>query len=433
MTTNPFTFGNPIRDPSRFYGRREDIRQVVNRLRSSAHESTSIVGERRIGKTSLLKHLDNPKVAAGLGLLPDQYCMVYIDFQGLTDITPQRFWQRVLRKMERAICLPELVPEIQGLRKMGAFDLFDLEDLFEMITDAGLTTVLLLDEFEYVTQNPNFGSDFFGGLRALAIHQNLPLVTATRRELVDLCHSDEIKGSPFFNIFANVVLKPFSRAEVYEMMAGYLATTTLTFTAQERELVIGLGGGYPFFIQMAGNYLVEAKQKGQVGDQLLLDVYSSFDAQSDSHYTYMWSHSSESEKISLLAVISLNRQKPAPKTFPTLDNLAKIHSRVHLDVPELVKRGLLLENRESRTYRLLSPSLERWIAREISASPGQEESQASVQAWLASGGKDTMEPVSGILPKFKKKYWPVVSGVALDLSLELIGAVTWEILTKGAL
>ena len=105
---------------------------------------------------------------------------------------------------------------------MGEFDLFDLEDLFETIREKDLTTVLLLDEFEYVTQNPNFGSDFFGGLRALAIHQNLPLVTATRRELVDLCHSDEIKGSPFFNIFANVVLRPLSRDEVHEMLEGYL-------------------------------------------------------------------------------------------------------------------------------------------------------------------------------------------------------------------
>jgi len=339
----------------------------------------------------------------------------------------------VLRKMERAICLPELVPEIQNLRKLTEFDLFDLEDLFETITAAGLTTVLLLDEFEYVTQNPNFGSDFFGGLRALAIHQNLPLVTATRRELVDLCHSDEIKGSPFFNIFANVVLRPFGREEVLAMLDGYLVKTELSFSPQEKELVISLGGGYPFFIQMAGHYLVETKHKGYPADDLLREVYASFEAQSDSHFSYMWSHCSESERISLLAVISLDRQKPTPKTIPTLENLAKIHSRVHLDIPELVKRGLLLESRETGTYRLLSPSLEGWIAREISSIPGEEESQASVQAWLAAGGRDEMEPVSGLLPKFKKKYWPVVSGVALDLSLELIGAVTWEILTKGAL
>ena len=82
---------------------------------------------------------------------------------------------------------------------------------------------------------------------------------------------------------------------------------------------------------------------------------------------------------------------------------------------------------------MLSPSLEKWIAKEISAEPDEEESADTVQAWLKSGGRENLEPIGGILPKFKKKYWPVVSGIALDLSLELIGAVTWEMLTKGVI
>jgi len=433
MPSNPFTFGNPIRDSARFYGREEDIRQIVNRLRSSAHESTSVVGERRIGKTSLLKHLDNPDIATGLDLPPNEYCMVYIDFQGLTDITPERFWGRVLHKMERSICLPDLAPEFQKLRNLGNFDLFDLEDLFDTIADAGLTTVLLLDEFEYVTRNPNFSSDFFGGLRALAIHQNLPLVTATQRELIDLCHSEELKGSPFFNIFANLVLRPFSREEVFEMLDGYMAGTELLFSPREKELVIGLGGGYPFFTQIAGHYLYEAKKNGYHDDVLLQDVYENFDAQSDSHFSYMWSRSSESEKITLLVVISLNRQKQSKKTTPKLENLAGIHSRANLDVPELVKRGLLLKNRAEGTYQLLSPSFERWIAREISAVPGEEEPRASVREWLKSGGREELDATSNFLRKFKKKYWPIVGGLAVDLSMELIGAVTWQVLTKGAI
>jgi NAD(P)-dependent dehydrogenase (short-subunit alcohol dehydrogenase family) len=50
LAGNPFTFGNPIRDPNRFYGREDEVRQIASRLLSSGHESTSIVGERRIGK-----------------------------------------------------------------------------------------------------------------------------------------------------------------------------------------------------------------------------------------------------------------------------------------------------------------------------------------------------------------------------------------------
>ena len=116
--------------------------------------------------------------------------------------------------------------------------------------------------------------------------------------------------------------------------------------------------------------------------------------------------------------------------MPTVENLARIHSRAHLDIPELTKRGLLLEDRDTSSYRLFSISLENWITREISAVPGEEESETSVQAWLDAGGREEMDSVSGILPKFKKKYWPMVSTVMQELSFELAGAATFELLLK---
>ena len=428
MTTNPFTFGNPIRDPARFYGRKGDIRQIVNRLLSSAHESTSIVGERRIGKTSLLYHLSNPAAAADLGLTEDKYCLVYIDFQGLTDITPQRFWQRVLHKMSRAICDQSLIPTIDGLRKRESFDLFDLEDLFETINDRGLNIVLFMDEFEYVTQNQNFGADFFGGLRALAIHYDLSLVPATRRELVDLCHSDEIKGSPFFNIFANVVLKPFMMADVNELIDGYVEGQLFAFTPDEKAFVLRLGGGHPFFVQMAGYYIVEGKMQGLRDDLLVTQVAAEFDQQASSHFEYYWTHCSESEKITLLTILTLSRQKPSKKTTPNIDNLSQLHPRVRFDVPPLLRRGLVIE--ADGIYSLLSHSLERWIAHEITSAPEEQETQKSVEDWLSGGGRENLEPVSGILPKFKKKYWPIVGTILKEMSFEVMGAAALELITK---
>ena len=431
LLLNPFTFGNPIRDPAHFIGRESKLRQIVNRLRSSAHESTSIVGERRIGKTSLLKHLENKEVAEEFGLPPEEYCLVYMDFQGLTDITPTRFWQRIMQKIERAICKPELVPEIKEIRGLDTFDLFDLEDLFTIITDHGMTIVLLLDEFEYVTQNPNFGSDFFGGLRALAIHHNLPLVPATRRELVDLCHSEEIKGSPFFNIFANIVLRPFEPEDVDELIITYLKGTDMQFSKEEIKFIQSLGGGYPFFTQIAAHYLFENKSNGFQGDHLREEVLKHFNNQADAHYQYMWSRTNESEKITLIAVLTMKQQDHTPKTKPTLKNLANIHSRAHLDIPELIKRGMLLQDEQDSTYRILSHSLERWIAREILATPGEEESETSVKEFLSSDRYQGLEPVKGVLPKFKKKYWPLLVDVTKELSLGVVGNIAFEILTKG--
>jgi hypothetical protein len=423
---NPFTFGNPIKDPARFHGRQEELRQIVNRLLSSAHESTSIIGERRIGKTSLLSYLANPGVAAGLGLSPERFCLVYVDFQGLTDITPQRFWQRVLKKIARTICDESLKPAIQELSGRDAFDLFDLEDLFQASQDRGLTTVLMLDEFEYVTENPNFKSDFFGGLRALAIHHGVALIPATRRELVDLCHSDEIKGSPFFNIFANVVLRPFTRPEVDGLLTGYSTAGGVELAHTDHEFIWSLGGGYPIFVQMAGYYLVEGRLQGLAGEPLGKFVLENYNQQADAHYTYLWSHCSESEKITLLVIMTLGAQKASKKTIPNLENLSRLHTRARQDLLSLSKRGLV-EERQG-VFALFSPPFELWVQREVAAAPGEEETQQSAEEWLKSGGREDLKDVKGVLPKFKKKYWPMLGDIAKELSFEFAAAGAMELI-----
>lgn len=423
---NPFTFGNPIKDSAHFYGRTVELRQITNRLLSSAHESTSIIGERRIGKTSLLYHLANTESSAKLGLTPDKFCLVYVDFQGLTDITPIRFWQRVLKKMSRSICDASLKPSIEKLLEHNEFDLFDLEDLFQESQDKGLTIVLLMDEFEYVTENPNFKSDFFGGLRALAIHHGVAVVPATRRELVDLCHSDEIKGSPFFNIFANVVLRPFNRVEVNELLDGYTRKNEFALTPQEKDFIWELGGGYPIFVQMAGHYLLDGRAQGLSGDALTKFAVTNFDQQADSHYTYLWSHCSESEKITLLMLLMLGMQKPSKKTTPNKENLARMRARAAQDLVALGKRGMVVEKGD--IFALFSPSLERWIRQEIIAAPGEEETQATAEEWLSSGKRDDLKEVQGVLPKFKKKYWHMLGDIAKDLSFEFAVAGAFELI-----
>jgi hypothetical protein len=426
---NPFTFGNPIKDPARFHGHEAEMRQIVNRLLSSAHESTSIIGERRIGKTSLLYHLGHPDVSAQLGLTPDKFCLVYVDFQGLTDITPTRFWQRVLKKMSRSVCDESLKPSIDKLSERSEFDLFDLEDLFQASQEKGLTTVLMMDEFEYVTQNPNFKSDFFGGLRALAIHHGVALLPATRRELVDLCHSDEIKGSPFFNIFANVVLRPFPLTDAASLVDGYLSSLEEPFSPEEKEFILRLGGGQPFFLQIAGHYLVDAKSQGLRARPLFERAVADFDLQADPHFSYLWSHCTESEKITLLGILALQREKASKKSAPHVERLQKMNPRAHLDVVTLGKRGLVVET--DGKYALFSPSLERWVLREIMTAPGEEETPASVEAWLRGGGREKVGNAKGVLPKVKKKYWAVVSSILKEVSFEVIGATVFELLIKS--
>jgi AAA+ ATPase superfamily predicted ATPase len=418
MESNPFTFGNPIKAPERFVGRKAEIRQIASRLLSSAHESTSIVGERRIGKTSLLYHLSNPKIASSLGLTEDKYCIAYIDFQGLSEITPTKFWNRVLRKVQKKIKIEEAQEQIEDLRSHESIDLFDLEDLFETISDAGLHVVLMLDEFEYVAQNENFKIDFFGGLRALAIHSNLSLITSTSKQLVDLAHSEEIKGSPFFNIFAVVILRSFSNEETTDFINSYARLSNQQISEEQGEFIRDFGGNIPIFLQMAGHALLESKVSKSREDDLPADAAKLFAEQAAQHFSYFWSQISESEKITLLSILAYNSGKARIGKKSTMKNLLRINPQALIDTKSLDRRGLIVKTDD--VFHIFSPGLQAWIIHEITSNASDEKSDQSAEDWLKTSGQIDSTGSIKVLPKFKSKYWSMAGKLAKEISFEIL-------------
>src|ERR1700738_2159320 len=136
MRENPLTYGNPISDPARLFGRRREIEQVFTRLRNVEFESSSLVGERRIGKTSILNYLANAEVRRAHGLLPDRFVFVYIDLQMVDrSTTPIKLWQRLLRQMARH-CQNEEISRLVAQTGQGEeLDSFALSEVFETIDD----------------------------------------------------------------------------------------------------------------------------------------------------------------------------------------------------------------------------------------------------------------------------------------------------------
>lgn len=360
MSENPFTFGNPVIDQTLFIGRKNEINQIVSRLRSSAHESTSLIGDSRMGNTSLLKYLANPTVAAQQGMPSDTYCLVYIDFQGQADITPDFFWKRVITSIYRATQNPRVKDLAGEYRKMSEYDLFDLEDFFQEINDLGQIIVLLMDEFEYVTQSPKIGGDFFGSLRSQAIHGNLPLVPATRHPLDSLCKAEEIKGSPFFNIFANVYLSPFSTEDSNLLLDIYLAKTGLPYSEEERNTITYLGDGHPYFLQMAGYYWFCGKEAGLNGQNLREYMLTNCYRQSSPHFKDLWSMSDQREQT-LLRAIAVS-EKTDQASNGNLDEFLGDRS-YDAAMSNLIKRGLVVKSDGKFSVNL--PNLSKYLLDEI--------------------------------------------------------------------
>jgi hypothetical protein len=61
-----------------------------------------------------------------------------------------------------------LVAKVQVLRSQDMIKLVELQQLLKALENAGLTLVLLFDEFDTAAANPNFDLAFFGGLRNLS-------------------------------------------------------------------------------------------------------------------------------------------------------------------------------------------------------------------------------------------------------------------------
>jgi hypothetical protein len=301
MSNNPFTYGNPITDLARFIGRENELTQILSRLRNDAFESSSIVGERRIGKTSLLNALGDESVVGG------RWLVVSLDPQMLSSqARPRRFWDRVLHQLARALPEGALKTRAEALRRAEELDTFDLSDLFNDLDDAGVSVLLLLDEFERVAGNPNFGPDFFYGLRSLAIHHRLALVTASYAELSTLSHSEDVRSSPFFNIFATVHLGPFWPAEADWLFERYLADTGVRFEQRERAFLATIAGTHPYYLQIGGRFLFEAYQQELPLEERLVYVERHFVVEAKDTLAHTWQHSTDEEKISLLVLALLS-------------------------------------------------------------------------------------------------------------------------------
>jgi DNA-binding winged helix-turn-helix (wHTH) protein len=290
MEPNPFYHTAPIREREYFYNREGETDQAIDRLRHM--QSLSITGPRKIGKTSLLIHLQDETVrapsghSAGLGLDPNEYLFVYVNCEGLGSLRAEEMYELLLEEMIEGLDSRCTTPEIPVVSKPITFH--QVRRFVRWISKQGLKLILALDEFEWVSGNQHLDPDFFSSLRALSHH--VAYVTTSRQPLISLPHTDLY--SPFFNIFTRLPLGLFNVADSRALVEGCLAKAKLELGADTIDLILELGGGHPFFLQIAGYYAYELRRMAgrflDERDYPLLKDHARL--QMAQHFQYIWEH-----------------------------------------------------------------------------------------------------------------------------------------------
>jgi len=266
MDQNPFFYGNSVSN-SRFFDRRGPLRRVVGRLINGG-QSSAIVGEPRLGKTSLLNYIAAPEMRSKLyGDWGDRMLFSFVDSQMLPrKFTAAQFWERVLLPVKTRLVDPvaeTALAQQYGICQENEFGTFTLETLFRQLQAADWRFVLLMDEFDGLLHHEVLNSvEFFGGLRSLASRSggSLALVIASRQPIHLLNHQTQSlnsTGSPFFNIFAEVTLGPFPHKDVEAL----LALAGQRFTARDKRAVSAIAGRHPYLLQVAATALWDAYEE----------------------------------------------------------------------------------------------------------------------------------------------------------------------------
>jgi hypothetical protein len=311
---NPYLNRVMIPHPSMFFGRNAVVKRITSRICAGRPQSVSIVGERRIGKSSLLNYLRNPQTRLLLMEDAERTICLFIDFQQLRTIDEGQFLQLIYGELKKTLkdqIELELSPDNEGMRF-----------LCEQITQADYKLVMLFDEFESVTKNERVGAQFYSFLRSLANNYTVAFITASGRNLKDMCVSHEIADSPFFNIFSVQHLGLFRRSAAEKLIAEPSAVAGIALQPVSSQ-ILACGGLYPFFLQMACSawfeYLeseqLQAQEfKGVTTPREVLDI---FREEAEPHFEYVLETLPKEEIQALKAVLA--GKAPDPTAAESLE------------------------------------------------------------------------------------------------------------------
>lgn len=414
---NPYIYGRVVK-PSEFIGRKKELRQLFSRIVTG--QSTAIIGEPHMGKTSLLNYLLDPKSRKScVGDRLDRDVFSFLDAKTLNRVETQaEFWLQALAPLQNILQVDREndlneVSKMYELAHNNDFGTFVLEQLFEKLSKVGSRLVLLLDEFDDFLLHPVLNSaEFYGGLRSLASRSpGFLLVLAARKNLTQLNElTQEINphGSPYFNVFTEIRLDAWSRKNLLKL----INKSSECLNLKDEEYIYTVSGGHPYLAQMAAGILFDVHQDEHIGVKRYEYAALEFYQQSQHHFEDCWrSWTNESKKA--ITAVALDQ---IPRMIPNHTFLvSQLTKNLNDFIPELLnlQEVGLLELDEDGTWVFKQTAFIWWLTDELRRNVRDD---SDFEIWLRS------QELNGLLTKKEQKV--ISNTISTALSALGKGAMT---------
>lgn len=279
---NPFLVGSAVSSEF-FVGRSSVIEAIKNRVgHPDQLQSLSLVANRRMGKTSLLKYVQNNYTT--IFGSAHTYAVVYIDTSDADAYTNTDVMTLLRESVEEQTGiglwkgkddgkLPELSKGFKKLAKMRQVRL-----------------VLLLDEWEGVMTHPEVDL-LLKALRSNGSQGHIGMITATQSGLFELCQQGKLTSN-FYNIFIPCYLNNFTETEWESLVRSYYARNGREPHWRDVSLIGELAGGHPYLTQLAGSLVWQAEQQKRSEAQVRKAFYNTAE---EVIFWNIWQHLNETQ------------------------------------------------------------------------------------------------------------------------------------------
>lgn len=306
---NPYVIGTPLQSGSPlFFGRQEVIDFILENLAAAHQNNLVLIGQRRTGKTSLLKQLPTH--------LGDGYVPVYLDGQSLAlDPGLANFFYSLATEITFALedrgfdiaAYPELA-DFDG-SPAAAFEHKFLAMVQQAMGERHL--LLLLDEFEELetaVRRGNIDASIFSFLRHLIQHaNNLSVIFCGTHRMEELAAD---YWSVLFNISLYRHIAFLSLEEAMNLIQEPVSPFNMRYDDLALDKMWRVTAGHPYFLQLLCHNLVNRHNKGERNYVTVADVNAAVDeilAAGEAHFIFLWTESSYEERLALTA---LSRMTP---------------------------------------------------------------------------------------------------------------------------
>ena len=363
---NPFIVGRPV-PAENFVGRKSEITIAFDQIYNRSH--LAIWGSPGMGKSSFLQKLESPQTWEKYGLEPSKAVIVRFSCESIIPFTPSRFWKEIL------ICLkgqfenePRLQEKIEKLLERKEVNKDSLREILRFIARNKKFLVLLLDDYDLALQtNEEYDEHamqkFLSECRNLAVHSSeghhLSMIVTSLKRLNELGPELNPNASPWYNHYLFLRLKPFSNAEIDEMLR-------ILRIPDLREATGEVTGGHPALLQIAGFLLYRDLLTGNAPS---VDVFiQDFEETSQPVFQNIWNRCSEQQQI-LLILISLFNLKGRLHKERRFDvsGIEFIFSQKERELTRLEEQGIVtpIVNEDKTVYSLTSSVMEKWVIQEL--------------------------------------------------------------------